>query len=196
MMYGICFIFFFLMILRPPRSTRIDTLFPDTTLFRSGDARGQQRGALVAHVAHLVVAQLVHRRTYPAHAFAQVGVGGPALALLMLRGGRRRIGGRVRLVMVLGHARRRQRGEQQGQQFSNRFRTHVGPPERVRPCCTLGRRAPLIQVNVALKRTTPRGPRLDDLPSASIPSPDLIHFLPPGSSPHPSKNGKSAGREK
>src|SRR3546814_14476262 len=27
--------FFFLMILRPPRSTRTDTLFPDTTLFRS-----------------------------------------------------------------------------------------------------------------------------------------------------------------
>src|SRR3546814_16058778 len=28
--------FFFLMILRPPRSTRTDTLFPYTTLFRSG----------------------------------------------------------------------------------------------------------------------------------------------------------------
>src|SRR3546814_7801522 len=28
-------IFFFLMILRPPRSTRTDTLFPYTTLFRS-----------------------------------------------------------------------------------------------------------------------------------------------------------------
>src|SRR3546814_7316676 len=27
---------FFLMIGRPPRSTRTDTLFPDTTLFRSG----------------------------------------------------------------------------------------------------------------------------------------------------------------
>src|SRR3546814_16266987 len=35
------FIFFFLMIRRPPRSTRTDTLFPYTTLFRSrqrGDA--------------------------------------------------------------------------------------------------------------------------------------------------------------
>src|SRR3546814_20245872 len=31
----ICFIFFFLMIWRPPRSTRTDTLFPYTTLFRS-----------------------------------------------------------------------------------------------------------------------------------------------------------------
>src|SRR3546814_12043875 len=33
-----CFvIFFFLMIRRPPRSTRTDTLFPYTTLFRSPD---------------------------------------------------------------------------------------------------------------------------------------------------------------
>src|SRR3546814_14949709 len=29
------FVFFFLMIRRPPRSTRTDTLFPYTTLFRS-----------------------------------------------------------------------------------------------------------------------------------------------------------------
>src|SRR3546814_4253332 len=31
-------VFFFLMILRPPRSTRTDTLFPYTTLFRSDQA--------------------------------------------------------------------------------------------------------------------------------------------------------------
>src|SRR3546814_18926659 len=31
------FMFFFLMIRRPPRSTRTDTLFPYTTLFRSRD---------------------------------------------------------------------------------------------------------------------------------------------------------------
>src|SRR3546814_13339853 len=31
----VVYIFFFLMILRPPRSTRTDTLFPYTTLFRS-----------------------------------------------------------------------------------------------------------------------------------------------------------------
>src|SRR3546814_3636759 len=30
-----CFLVFFLMIRRPPRSTRTDTLFPYTTLFRS-----------------------------------------------------------------------------------------------------------------------------------------------------------------
>src|SRR3546814_18507642 len=32
------FVFFFLMIRRPPRATRTDTLFPYTTLFRSADA--------------------------------------------------------------------------------------------------------------------------------------------------------------
>src|SRR3546814_1875268 len=34
---------FFLMIRRPPRSTRTDTLFPYTTLFRSGDQDVRQR---------------------------------------------------------------------------------------------------------------------------------------------------------
>src|SRR3546814_16666329 len=33
--YWICMLVFFLMIRRPPRSTRTDTLFPYTTLFRS-----------------------------------------------------------------------------------------------------------------------------------------------------------------
>src|SRR3546814_19146701 len=37
--------FFFLMIRRPPRSTRTDTLFPYTTLFRS-EARPQERAVL------------------------------------------------------------------------------------------------------------------------------------------------------
>src|SRR3546814_2562556 len=35
-----CCSFFFLMIRRPPRSTRTDTLFPYTTLFRSPGAHG------------------------------------------------------------------------------------------------------------------------------------------------------------
>src|SRR3546814_13760439 len=34
-----CFLFFFLMKRRPPRSTRTDTLFPYTTLFRSRRGR-------------------------------------------------------------------------------------------------------------------------------------------------------------
>src|SRR3546814_14700273 len=34
--------FFFLIIRRPPRSTRTDTLFPYTTLFRSRDRKGRR----------------------------------------------------------------------------------------------------------------------------------------------------------
>src|SRR3546814_11862759 len=37
--YATCYCFFFLMIRRPPRSTRTDTLFPYTTLFRSARSR-------------------------------------------------------------------------------------------------------------------------------------------------------------
>src|SRR3546814_5725376 len=46
-MVDVMCVFFFLMIRRPPRSTRTDTLFPYTTLFRSaigdGDEAGLQR---------------------------------------------------------------------------------------------------------------------------------------------------------
>src|SRR3546814_14216065 len=42
--YCIFILFFFLMIRRPPRSTRTDTLFPYTTLFRSGDRRVRTDG--------------------------------------------------------------------------------------------------------------------------------------------------------
>src|SRR3546814_7015844 len=40
----VCTIFFFLMIRRPPRSTRTDTLFPYTTLFRSTRTAPYERG--------------------------------------------------------------------------------------------------------------------------------------------------------
>src|SRR3546814_1656373 len=47
-MFNLLFFFFFLMTRRPPRSTRTDTLFPYTTLFRSGghlrEAARQCRG--------------------------------------------------------------------------------------------------------------------------------------------------------
>src|SRR3546814_14184052 len=50
LIYGsVMFIFsiiFFLMIRRPPRSTRTDTLFPYTTLFRSHD-EGEHRGPVL-----------------------------------------------------------------------------------------------------------------------------------------------------
>src|SRR3546814_12121825 len=38
-LFIVCNVFFFLMIRRPPRSTRTDTLFPYTTLFRSDHRR-------------------------------------------------------------------------------------------------------------------------------------------------------------
>src|SRR3546814_14018512 len=44
-----CSMFFFLMIRRPPRSTRTDTLFPYTTLFRSVG----RHGGVVGHVLRL-----------------------------------------------------------------------------------------------------------------------------------------------
>src|SRR3546814_14692759 len=37
-----CYCFVFLMIRRPPRSTRTDTLFPHTTLFRSCGGTGRR----------------------------------------------------------------------------------------------------------------------------------------------------------
>src|SRR3546814_16008379 len=39
----LCVLVFFLMIRRPPRSTRTDTLFPYTTLFRSGRSAAGRR---------------------------------------------------------------------------------------------------------------------------------------------------------
>src|SRR3546814_4930497 len=62
------YIFFFLMIRRPPRSTRTDTLFPYTTLFRSPPhllgclhLAGDLVGPVVRHVA--VRAGGAHART-------------------------------------------------------------------------------------------------------------------------------------
>src|SRR3546814_14072401 len=43
--------FFFLILRRPPRSTRTDTLFPYTTLFRSLRERGEGQLALAAKPA-------------------------------------------------------------------------------------------------------------------------------------------------
>src|SRR3546814_10999072 len=54
------------MIRRPPRSTRTDTLFPDTTLFRAAGADAHHRGA-EAH-RRLVVA--AHAHGEPAEAVA------------------------------------------------------------------------------------------------------------------------------
>src|SRR3546814_16720728 len=44
-----CLVCFFLMIRRPPRSTRTDTLFPHTTLFRSRNFSYATARAFAAH---------------------------------------------------------------------------------------------------------------------------------------------------
>src|SRR3546814_3177727 len=77
-------VFFFLMIRRPPRSTRTDTLFPYTTLFRSraGGAEGGA-GALAAGDLRAVVPGQAAPRTaaVPAQgheATREIGAGGRA----------------------------------------------------------------------------------------------------------------------
>src|SRR3546814_11490336 len=54
--YVITVLFFVLMIRRPPRSTRTDTLFPYTTLFRSERAVVEQQRDEVEHVARVHLA--------------------------------------------------------------------------------------------------------------------------------------------
>src|SRR3546814_8707320 len=55
--------FFFLMIRRPPRSTRTDTLFPYTTLFRSlRDKRFSSRQSCVEVLEHVPPCVHRHRR--------------------------------------------------------------------------------------------------------------------------------------
>src|SRR3546814_15613222 len=55
--------FFFLMIRRPPRSTRTDTLFPYTTLFRSDDGVGVAAGHGVDRQPHAGVAATAQGQT-------------------------------------------------------------------------------------------------------------------------------------
>src|SRR3546814_13218783 len=60
-MYLVCWwcnLFFFLMIRRPPRSTRTDTLFPYTTLFRSVSLRHYQGVAVRLCSRHAVERQV------------------------------------------------------------------------------------------------------------------------------------------
>src|SRR3546814_14385648 len=64
----------FLMLRRPPRSTRTDTLFPYTTLFRSGRYPGRGSPAVLRHCAvqsgasgaARLGARLVHERAHAA----------------------------------------------------------------------------------------------------------------------------------
>src|SRR3546814_14307841 len=53
----VCLYFFFLMIRRPPRSTRTDTLFPYTTLFRSSCT-----SSTAAYIANATCSDSLHQR--------------------------------------------------------------------------------------------------------------------------------------
>src|SRR3546814_10990604 len=50
LLFSLCLLIFFLMIRRPPRSTRTDTLFPYTTLFRSPAGRPDAFRGVPAHI--------------------------------------------------------------------------------------------------------------------------------------------------
>src|SRR3546814_11528608 len=71
--------FFFLMIRRPPRSTRTDTLFPYTTLFRSHHAGAAEGQHAAGHGADLTVGgdpgDLGQQHAVPAHGGRAVGAG-------------------------------------------------------------------------------------------------------------------------
>src|SRR3546814_10068234 len=54
----VLYVRFFLMIRRPPRSTRTDTLFPYTTLFRSADDPAVKGGAWYPHSVKKIVRAL------------------------------------------------------------------------------------------------------------------------------------------
>src|SRR3546814_9247689 len=57
-----CLVFFFLMIRRPPRSTRTDTLFPYTTLFRSNTTRSSAWRSAGVQQVEAVVNQVLHAK--------------------------------------------------------------------------------------------------------------------------------------
>src|SRR3546814_12459910 len=80
-------LFFFLSIRRPPRSTRTDTLFPYTTLFRSADPAelADLLAAQAAPVAGAAAVRQRHRADRPVLP-ARGGAGGRAAPLLP-RGG-------------------------------------------------------------------------------------------------------------
>src|SRR3546814_6258046 len=62
----ISYLFFFLMIRRPPRSTRTDTLFPYTTLFRSAEAGARIEHSIVNADADPDIGNLATSRSFDA----------------------------------------------------------------------------------------------------------------------------------
>src|SRR3546814_16454156 len=67
---------FFLMILRPPRSTRTDTLFPYTTLFRSDRCRGTPRAAALSFPNDNQAPRVIRQTRHPTPCGASAALGG------------------------------------------------------------------------------------------------------------------------
>src|SRR3546814_13778999 len=68
------YVFFFLMIRRPPRSTRTDTLFPYTTLFRSALFLVRQVATPVDAVALHLFIQGAARQAEPLHGLPHIAL--------------------------------------------------------------------------------------------------------------------------
>src|SRR3546814_17848822 len=85
-MYCYCFLFFFLMIRLPPRSTRTDTLFPYTTLFRSTGFVGPMVQGMQLLVIRLALAAETDPRAqeYLGHGQAALGILGHRAQRLVL----------------------------------------------------------------------------------------------------------------
>src|SRR3546814_8948018 len=75
--------FFFLMIRRPPRSTRTDTLFPYTTLFRSEGAFAQEGKAAAKALSDLRT--LEGLRSFLAHGQAKIALERTGKWIVILR---------------------------------------------------------------------------------------------------------------
>src|SRR3546814_12656379 len=83
----VVFVVFFLMIRRPPRSTRTDTLFPDTTLFRSAVKRQQatlaERHAGIKKAAKARALHGARRPAYLLSGLLECGVCGGVYAIVV-----------------------------------------------------------------------------------------------------------------
>src|SRR3546814_11249777 len=85
MFFIVCCIFLFLMILRPPKSKRTDTLFPYTSLFRSSIGRfsTHQLGSQLLGQANAQVAPLFIGAFLGPAAIAQYRIGSRALDMII-----------------------------------------------------------------------------------------------------------------
>src|SRR3546814_11682939 len=95
-MIWICLLVFFLMIRRPPGSTRTDTLFPYTTLFRSGDDNGNwttehraQGGWSPAQAAAGASGEVRLDRAGDSHFYADTDVDGANIRMMVDSGDRK-----------------------------------------------------------------------------------------------------------